>query len=386
MNKDTQVSYYVHRRENGEKRNFVLVNRDLAKHYPCNPKDTINMCNALADKGFSNSKKAENIVVIAFAETATAIGAIVAERLKELNGSNDVFFITTTREKVIGYRLDFEEVHSHAVDQSLYFGDNIRDNLDFCDRIVIIDDELSTGNTLLNLIDKIENISRIGEFTSVEAWTLLNGMSEKNKNTFKSRGIRVVYLDEVNKPGVEDYASKLSDKIDTIDISNSYATDKQWNSTYNVFIGSNNVRYGVNIQSYTEAIKNNLHDIVNGLNYNGYSRIDVIGTEECIYPSVILADMISEQSGLKVTCHSTTRSPIVANSNMELLKDRMELSSVYDDKRVTYIYNIGCIPSNEQVLGIIITDTLYKEGLNKLVCELSSTNKFNSLRVINIHC
>lgn len=354
----TGVRYYVHRRDDNKKRNFVLVNRDLAKHYPCDAGDTIKMCNSLTEKGFSNSKRAENIVVIAFAETATALGVIVANRLKELNTKNNVFVITTTREELNGIqasdKIEFEEKHSHAVEQVMYFGDEVRSSLDVCDRLVIVDDELSTGNTILNLIDKIEDVYSMGEFTRVEAWSLLNGMSNDNKKVFKQRNIRVVYLDSVNKTEIEKHADTLSENIATAD--RAYNKSVSPKILAPIQLDNSNIRFGVDIDNYVREIDYKADKIIQGTDYRDkeYSRIDVVGTEECIYPAIVVASKLKERYNNKipVTCHSTTRSPIVANE-MAVLFNRTSLDSIYDNSRKTYIYNMG---KDGNVLVVIVTD------------------------------
>ena len=348
------VSFYVHRRDGNQKRNFVLVSRDLAKHYPCNAVHTVNMCNRLAEKGFNNTRRYGDTVVIAFAETATALGIMAASRLKELSPRNGVFLVTTTREALGGglCTLEFQEKHSHAARQVMYFGDEIKEKLDGCTRLIIIDDELSTGNTALNLGDSIKEKYKINEFTSVEVWSLLNGMGDRDRQKYKSRGIKLVYLEEVNKPAVEEYAGTLDTGVKITAAGN----QKPVITTASVELASGNVRYGVDVLEYTNELKNKLGSIAMNIKCRGYSAVDVIGTEECIYPAVLLADFLTRRfPDTKVTCHSTTRSPIVA-CNGTLLSDRASLASLYDSERLTYIYNMERKPVN--TLAVVVTDAM----------------------------
>ncbi len=82
---DMDVSFYVHRRDGNKKRKFVLVNKNLAKHYPCVAADTVKMCRQLAEKSLNNTSVCWDTFIIAFAETATVLGIIAAERLTELS-------------------------------------------------------------------------------------------------------------------------------------------------------------------------------------------------------------------------------------------------------------------------------------------------------------
>lgn len=82
----------VARRENNRKRNYLVVNRLQGKHIPVKPGEALAMFRALADKLRGLYEK-ETLLVIGFAETATAIGAAVAAEL----GAD---YMQTTRELV----------------------------------------------------------------------------------------------------------------------------------------------------------------------------------------------------------------------------------------------------------------------------------------------
>ena len=83
---------------------------------------------------------------IGFAETATGLAQAVFENFSNAS------YIHTTREKITSIKpaLLFNEEHSHAVEHSLFPYENDFFN-DFED-IVLIDDELTTGKSALNLI------------------------------------------------------------------------------------------------------------------------------------------------------------------------------------------------------------------------------------------
>ena len=70
----------VARRENNNKRKYLVVNRLQGKHIPAKPCEALAMFRALADvvKGRFGREK---LLVIGFAETATAVGAAVAAEL-----------------------------------------------------------------------------------------------------------------------------------------------------------------------------------------------------------------------------------------------------------------------------------------------------------------
>jgi len=84
-------------------------------------------------------------LVLGYAETATALGHCVAESL-------DAGYLHSTRRQVPGYRpvAGFDEEHSHATRHLLLPADP--DLLAGAGPLVLVDDELSTGRTVLNTI------------------------------------------------------------------------------------------------------------------------------------------------------------------------------------------------------------------------------------------
>ncbi|MDN7241993.1 phosphoribosyltransferase family protein [Planococcus sp. N028] len=86
-----------------------------------------------------------NTVFIGMAETATGLGHAVFHHF------NKTAYLHTTREEVSGGAPSFvfEEEHSHATSHKVYAPEGM---LEKAETIVLIDDEISTGNTLLNLV------------------------------------------------------------------------------------------------------------------------------------------------------------------------------------------------------------------------------------------
>lgn len=168
--------FAVGKRSGNKKRSFLFISKLLGKHLAVNPEIVKASGYALASikYGFdsreyvdvikgnlelcSYSQFAEdNQLVIGFCETATALGMAVSNAIKQS------VYITTTREPIIGIPkiLSFEEEHSHATGHSIY--SNIVNFSDF-KKVTLVDDEISTGKTLLNLIEEIEKISPMDEY------------------------------------------------------------------------------------------------------------------------------------------------------------------------------------------------------------------------------
>lgn len=92
----------------------------------------------------------DKTIFIGMAETATGLGHAVFQHFE------DAYYVHTTREDIAGLTPSFvfEEEHSHATSHKVYAPEGI---LEDADTIVLIDDEISTGNTLLNLIAALDD-------------------------------------------------------------------------------------------------------------------------------------------------------------------------------------------------------------------------------------
>ena len=113
----------IAKRHNNNKRAYLLVNPLQGKHIPTSPTSALEMMKNLGDKVALKYPAAK--LVIGFAETATAIGAMVAASLDK-----DCIYIQTTRENLNGNFIEFLEEHSHAPQQKLY-AENLRDEKRF---------------------------------------------------------------------------------------------------------------------------------------------------------------------------------------------------------------------------------------------------------------
>ncbi|AXL88399.1 phosphoribosyltransferase [Streptomyces sp. CB09001] len=130
------------------KRAHLLVSNVLGKHVPQSPSVVYGHGVALGRRvrGLLGAEEAERAVVLGYAETATGLGHSVAD------GLGPAPYLHSTRRPVAGVARagGFEESHSHATshlllpeDPALLAGDG---------PLVLVDDEFSTGNTVLNTV------------------------------------------------------------------------------------------------------------------------------------------------------------------------------------------------------------------------------------------
>ncbi|KMS73441.1 phosphoribosyltransferase [Streptomyces viridochromogenes] len=130
------------------KRAHLLVSHVLGKHVPQSPSVVYGAGYALGRRvrELLGADEAARAVVLGYAETATGLGHSVAD------GVGDAPYLHSTRRPVAGVARagGFEESHSHATshlllpeDPALLAGDG---------PLVLVDDEFSTGNTVLNTV------------------------------------------------------------------------------------------------------------------------------------------------------------------------------------------------------------------------------------------
>lgn len=328
-------------RENNKKRKNLIVNNFQAKHVPAKPSETLRLFERLAER-IELSENASKVLIIGFAETATAIAAAVSAHI------GDCIFLHTSRENIPPEFCvaDFSEEHSHASEQYLFSkdGDAVFVGVK---RIIFVEDELTTGKTILNLINILK--TKTEPDCRFSAASLINGMSSENLSEFAKRGIDLYYLVKLDN-SIED----MNRELNIIS-----APDHGENSSctmYNerIIFGKKDPRLGCSSAEYESAVGAMIKSVLNNYSreLSGSMTIDVIGTEECMYPAIRLGEAL-EKMGHQVRSHSTTRSPIVPSGSADYpLYERYRLHSVYNGRRTAYLYNL--YPCD---MTILVTDS-----------------------------
>ena len=178
----------VAKRHNNRKRKYILVNPLQGKHVPVSPSLALSMMQALGDKVAARHGDAR--LVIGFAETATAIGAVVANAISE-----ECVYLQTTREELpdLGAHIDFLEEHSHAPEQSLVT-EHLEEWLARTDTVVFVDDEISTGKTICNIIARLKEEFPALEGKRLVAASILNRLSPENEQRLEAAGVKSEWL------------------------------------------------------------------------------------------------------------------------------------------------------------------------------------------------
>lgn len=372
MNYQQKDLVRIAKRENNTKRSYLVVDPLQGKHVPVEPSKALNLFKSLAEK-FQGKYEGERLLLIGFAETATAIGAQAAITL----GTK---YIQTTREVIPDARyLFFSEAHSHATEQKLV-KDDIDRVINDIDRIVFIEDEVTTGNTIMNIIKIITK--EYQKKTKFAVASLLNGMTEEYLKIYQDEKIELHYLVKTDHSGygavAEQYrcdglyicAIPENHTHESADID--VQSEKNMREHIISIPGWMNARRFVDAKQYEAACRKLAETVIVETSVKQGERVLVIGTEEFMYPALLTGQEI-EKIGCDVRCHSTTRSPIAVSTEEEYpLHCRYELCSLYDPERKTFIYDLE---NYDRV--IVMTDSALAslKGLETLIYALRMKNE-----------
>ncbi|MGI5322072.1 phosphoribosyltransferase family protein [Actinomadura nitritigenes] len=262
-------------------------------------------------------------IVLGYAETATALGHSVADAL------GGAYYLHSTRRPVPGFATygGFEEEHSHATSHLLLPSDPVAFDRDV--PLVLVDDELSTGQTVLNTISALHALrprrhyvlaalvdlrdasdrARVDELaarlgTRIDAVSLARGRVELPYDVLE-KGTRIVselsagsggFADSV--PAVEDAAFGVA-RV-RLDWPNGVPDGGRHG-----FLPGHRTTLEKDLPRMADAVAAELGD--------GASRVLVLGFEELMYAPLRLAEALADASpGLDVRYSTTTRSPVLA--------------------------------------------------------------------------
>lgn len=369
----------VEHRSNNPKRDYLFVNKKQCKHIPSSGAEMVKMCKLLANEVndvLANELPFDSrVLVVGFAETATAIGNCVADNLCVPS-----YVMQTTRENVPGSKelLRFEEEHSHATTQKLltYEDTDVDKMFSDIEYILFVEDEISTGNTILNFIKEFE---KLGKNIRYGVASVCNWQNEENIKKFKDKNIDRFVLVQGK---LIDTNVKMLDTEECKDLLNSEIKDYTrleepglliYNGIEKDLLGKDlfkQERLGHkpnrDLSKLYELVNNSVRD-------TEAQSVRVVGTEEFMYIPIKVSEYIEKKMGIKSLCHSTTRSPIdvfKCNSfgTADAIKTKNSINSVYDHKRVTYLYNL-----DEQVdVTFLITDGEFDDSLSSKYFDMLS--------------
>lgn len=355
----------VARREKNNRRKYLVVNRLQGKHIPADPAKTLAMFDELA-RPLTERYRDRKVLVIGFAETATAIGSRLAIRLNSL-------YIQTTREQTdhVEY-LYFTESHSHAAEQKLIKTD-LDQVMDEIDEIIFAEDEVTTGNTILKLVRLIRNT--YGTKVHFSVASLINGMDAASERVYEENHICVHYLVKTDHSGYSGIAEGWAEDGSCLTPSKNLPLPEIRRLEPKGYVDGRRLLKG---EDYDRACESLWRQISGAGDFTGRESVLVLGTEEFMYPAIYAAYRLAGM-GCEVRTHSTTRSPIaVSREEAYPLHCRYELRSLYEDGRRTFVYDIGCY---DRVIVMTDSANTSEEGVEDL-CRAAAESGNSHITVI----
>ena len=358
------------KRVNNTKRSYLLVNPLQGKHIPVDPEAALTMMQALGKTVKENYEGKP--LVIGFSETATAIGSAVATEI-----GDECFYTQTTREldEDVQSWIFFSEEHSHATEQKLC-ADGLDWQISHSDYILLVDDEISTGKTILNIVSAIRNSCPSAEHKPFVVASVLNRVDKDHLSAFAEQGISFVFLLHLD---TEDYEERVRG-LEVQEASSPLLGYSGENGCIIKQLGSPlpRARQGVAIAQYLKACHRMIGELLEECVVRTKGKTLVLGTEEFMFPALLLAQKIKETGAAEsVKYHATTRSPIgICHEQGYPITNGVKLHSIYDKDRYTYLYDLE---SYDTV--IIFTDAkdIIPEAVNDLARSLEEKQCRNVL-------
>lgn len=305
------------------RRGFLFVSKVLGKHYPARPMAMRRAHDLLAS--FVELTADDHVAAVGMAETATGLGYGVFESLMRCQPVRSAVYAHTTRYWMKGDVLTFEESHSHAPSLCLHLPGNYRHEIQLnrATVLVLVDDELSTGETFSNLV--LAYKARFPSIERVHIATLADfsgGRAQKNvaertripvtvgaivsgDHSFQKRG-------NANK-SPETQAQPRQFQRD--DLPREFG--RGWtDSPLKIAL------------EHVELIASGIRSTT--------GPILVLGTGEFMHAAYVLA-MELESLGLTTRVQSTTRSPILIGNGITA---KLEVPDLYMEGVPNYLYNV----------------------------------------------
>lgn len=303
------------------KRGFLFVSRVLGKHLPVRPSSMAQTHKVLA--AYLRSFVTAKTLFLGFAETATGLGAGVFEASVRLQPDQGLTFVQTTRYQFDApLALHFQEEHSHSTGHLLYvpkFGAQALQ----AQRVVLLDDELSTGKTSLNFIKELQTVNP--NLQAVALVSLVNWMGEARKQAMRDA-----------LPGLHlEFHSLLQGEFEFIPRAGYVCPEMP-------SVDSNGTLKDLVVpKSYGRFGEAGLHQtnfpaVVARLGLDPARPVHVLGDGEFMHPPYLFASFL-ERQGFDTWFQSTTRSPILPG---EAIETKASFSDHYGEGIPNFAYNL----------------------------------------------
>lgn len=297
-----------------QRRGFLIVSRVLGRHVPARPSVVRAASNDLASMVPGDLKGP--VLFVGMAETAISLGQAVHDRWRRLHCRMDSLYLHSTRQQLgVEPLVRFSEPHSHACAHLLYAPEqNVWPHrLDNVRSLVLVDDEVTSGRTFINLATSIAPYLPRLERTEIAVltdWSRGHYMKKMPHPVSSSSLLEGELLWET-----------LPDPDPPL-ITSTGQLGRLYQRRNLGRLGSNGLEF-------------DFSSIVNQLDADEAMPLHVIGTGELHYPALLLAETL-EQAGYDVILQATTRSPARIGGGISAV---MVLVDNYDTGVPNYLYN-----------------------------------------------
>ncbi len=319
LGRDSETLLAVGSRHN-PKRPFVFVSQVLGKHIPCSP----HLLRTIQDElvvGLGGG----TALIIGMAETATGLGeGVFAAFLRA--GGDESLYLSTTRYPLDGHQsIEFSESHSHATRLVLHVPQSARGRhiLTSTTRVILVDDELSTGATFTALVRALQALApRIAEIDIVTLTDFSGGKARAS--LLELSGIeRVDVHAQLTGAYVFETSAQWIDPPPT--------AQRQVSCRRHLMIDET-PRLGI-----TRAPAFNASLIDQCAERASQRPAVVVATGEFMYAAQWLGERL-ENRGIPTLVQSTTRSPLMLGG---AIKNKFTVPDPYGEGIDNYIYNFN---------------------------------------------
>jgi hypothetical protein len=302
-------------------RAYLFLSKVLGKYIPCLPSDMRKSYKALANKITVTGDS----LVLGVAETATGLGGGVFEEI-DINCSGNAFYAHTTRysfDKPLAFSVT--EKHSHAPQHLMY---DLAANLDLTsiENLILVDDEISTGNTLSQITQTM--CLYLPNLKTAHWLSLVNWISKKECVCFRDANPSISLNFHSLLRGGFKYRRSSEESLRFPHLS---AVDLN-SAACRHDIG----RTGVKLETLKKLVfvnENSTEFAPENLNIN--EKYIVVGTGEFTFAPFLFAEKL-ERDGYDVLFESTGRSPILKGGGI------LSKIKFYDPvhRAYYYLYNL----------------------------------------------
>jgi Phosphoribosyl transferase/TRSP domain C terminus to PRTase_2 len=274
------------------KRGFLFVSKVLGKHWPVRPSVAYQAYDALASKmGDINGP----VWSVGMSETATGFAQGVMQAWVNQFNKSATFQITTRYPIPFTDALQFEEAHSHAASQYIH-----APSTSDAKTLVLMDDEITTGNTLKNLTNQLIRVGQdIQEvvWVALKSWASAQTLADLNAWA-ESLGVKLKIVALLH--GEYQFEQDASFNV-------ALPENSEVNVARQMTLGLDDLRIGIQLQVETHT------DV---LATDKKQCFLVLGVGESNYAAMKAAKSLEEQ-GHSVFVQSVTRSPIMVSDAIE---------------------------------------------------------------------